>query len=160
MHSGASDPHVVEAGHAPTPFTAQEIRQGCPAGRRIRLLVESADGETFIRTTRFVDCDEHGATQERALFSVDGDPLGPVQTDQSSWAELQAHASFPTERTAISEESIDTPLGRLDCLRYRVTDGSTVETFWFGTAKPGMPVRYVSETDQQVTTAVTMIGDE
>jgi hypothetical protein len=83
-----------------------------------------------------------------------------VQTHRSSWAELQAHASFPAERTAISEESRDTPLGRLDCLRYTVTDRSTVETFWFATAKPGMPIRFVSAVDGQVTSAVTMIGDQ
>jgi hypothetical protein len=160
MSSGASDPHVVELGHAPTPFTAEEIRHGCPAGRTIRLRVESAGGETLVRTTRFVDCDEQGAIQERALFSVDGEPLGPVQTDRSSWAELQAHASFPAARTAISEEPLDTPLGRLDCLRYTVADRSTVETLWFATAKPGMPVRFVSEVDGQITNAVTMIGDE
>jgi hypothetical protein len=160
VSSGSSDPHVVEPGHAPTPFTADEIRRGCPPGRTIRLLVEPADRQTFIRTTRFVDCDEQGAIQERALFSVDGDPLGPVQTDTSSWTELRAHASFPAERTAISRESLDLPLGRLDCLRYTVTDGPTVETFWFATAKPGMPVRFVSEVDGQVTSAVTMISDE
>jgi hypothetical protein len=160
VSSGPNDPHVVEPGHAPTPYTADEIRRGCPAGRTIRLLVESADGKTFIRTTRFMDCDEHGAIQDRALFSVDGEPLGPVQTDRSSWAELQAHASFPAERTTISEESIDTALGRLDCMRYTVTDGPTVETFWFAKAKAGMPVRFVSEIDGRVTNAVTMIGDE
>jgi hypothetical protein len=151
---------VVEPGHAPTPFTANEIRQGCPAGRTIRLLVESAVGETFIRTTRFVECDEQGAIQERTVFSADGKPLGPVQTGKSSWAELQAHASFPAERTAISEEFLDTPLGRLDCLRYTVTDESTVKTFWFATARPGMPVRFVSEVDGRVTNVVTMIDDD
>jgi hypothetical protein len=124
------------------------------------MLVESAGEEAFVRSTRFVDCDEQGAAQERTLFSADGKPLGPVETYTTSWAELQAHASFPADRTVIGQESIETPMGPLDCLRYTVTDGEQVDTFWFATAKPGMPVRYTSHVDGQVTSVVTMIGDE
>lgn len=121
MSLDIGDAHVVEPGHAPTPFTADEIRHGCPAGRMIRLLVEPAGAEAFLRITRFVECDEMGAVQERAQFSVDGEPMGPVQSQKSGWAELQRHASFPIAQATISEETLDTPLGRLECLRYVVT---------------------------------------
>lgn len=159
MSLDTNDPHVVEPGHAPTPFTAEEIRRGCPAGRTIRLLAEAADSKA-LRTIRFVECNESGALQERAQFSIEGEALGSVEVNWSSWAELQAHASFPTGRVSISEDTLDIPIGRVECLRYTVTDGSTVQTYWFAKERPGMPVRYTSENDGELASAVTMIGDE
>jgi len=155
----AGDPHVVEPGHAPTPFTADEIRRGCPQGRTIQLVVETAGEQPYMRTITFRECDGTGAVQERAAATLTGDQISPVQTQTSTWSELQAHASFPAERTAIGQVVLETPLGRLDCLRYTVTDGSTVDTFWFAKTLPGMPVRFTSQVDDQVVSAVAMVTD-
>jgi hypothetical protein len=157
--SETSDPHVVEPGHAPTPFTADEIRRGCPQGRTIRLLVEAAGEQPLVRTITFKECNDAGAVQERAQATLEGDQLSPVQTPRSSWEELQAHASFPAEQTQIDPVTLQTPLGRLDCLRYTVIDGPTVQTFWFATALPGMPVRFTSAVDGQVISTVAMVSD-
>jgi hypothetical protein len=153
------NPHVVEPGHAPTPFTAEEIRRGCPEGRTIRLLVETAAEQPYMRTITFRKCDRNGAVQERAAATLTGDRLSPVQTQRSTWAELQAHASFPADRTEINQVMLETPLGRHECLRYSVTDGSTVETFWFAKTLPGMPVRFTSEVAGQMVSAVVMVSD-
>ena len=67
MSTGRADPHVLEPGHAPTPFTAEEIRRGCPPGRTIRMLVEIEGVEPAYRVNRFVGCDEAGTTLERAF---------------------------------------------------------------------------------------------
>jgi hypothetical protein len=154
---GPSDPHLVEPGHAPTPFTATEIRQGVRRGGRSGCW-SSPHGSAFICTTRFVDCDEQGEIHERAVLSVDGDRSGR-SNGQVELGELQARTSLPAARTAISEESLDTPLGRLDCLRSTVADGPTVGTIWFAKVKSDA-VRLASEIDGAVTNAVTMIGDE
>jgi hypothetical protein len=159
MVSETSDPHVVEPGHAPTPFTADEIRRGCPQGRTIQLLVEVTGEQPLVRTISFRECDDDGAVQERAQAPLEGDQLSPAQTQKSSWDELQAHASFPAELTQIDPVTLQTPLGRLDCLRYIVTDGPTVQTFWFATALPGMPVRFTSAVDGQVISTVAMVRD-
>jgi hypothetical protein len=156
---GPGDPHVLQPGHAPTPFTADEIRRGCPQGRTIRLLVEAEGAPPLISTRRYVSVDEDGATIERERFTADGAPLGDATTERETWLELQAHASFPADRTAITRERIETPLGILECLRYAVTEGSTVDTFWFAAAVPGMPVRYMTEEAGRVTSTVTVIED-
>jgi hypothetical protein len=78
---------------------------------------------------------------------------------RETWLELQAHASFPADRTETAPERIETPLGELDCLRYTVTDGSTVETFWFARTKPGMPIKYMTQEAATVTSVVTVIED-
>ena len=43
--SYADDPHVLSPDLLPTPFSADEIRDGCPAGRTCRTLVEPADAK-------------------------------------------------------------------------------------------------------------------
>jgi hypothetical protein len=154
------DQHVLDSEHAPTPFTAAEIRSGCPEGRAIRLLVEPADGEPFVRVTRFLHCDESGADQEALRLTISGDSVEPARAYRSAWVELQAHASFPSDRTTIKEETIDIPIGTLDCLRYTVRDGSSVQTFWFATTLPGMPVKFTTHENGRLVTAVTMIGND
>ena len=154
-----SDPHVLEPGHAPTPFTADEIRSGCPSGRTIRLRVD-VEGETPIqRVSRYVDCDETGATMERFGLSLDGAPLGESEANRVTWLELQAHASFPAEITTIEPDRIETALGELDCLRYTVHDGATDNVFWFAKDVPGMPIRYLTREDGRVMSTVSVVAN-
>jgi hypothetical protein len=159
MASGQPDPHILEAGHAPTPFTAAEIRRGCPAGRTIRLRVEIEGQAPFFSVNRYVRADAEGATVERTRFTLDGEPLGEAVQGRETWLELQAHASFPADRTEVLSERIETPLGDLECLRYTVTDGATTETFWFAERKPGMPIKYTTQEAGKVTSIVTVIED-
>jgi hypothetical protein len=115
--------------------------------------------EPFLRTNRYVRCDAEGATIEKARLTVDGMPLGPATTDRTTWLELQAHASFPADQTDIAVETIETPLGALECQRYTVHDGSTIETFWFARPAPGMPIRFMTEETGRIPNDVTMIAD-
>ena len=64
MTPDVDDPYVLGPGLLPTPFTADEIRAGCPDGRTIRLLVEPARGESFVRVDRFTLGDDRGAPIE------------------------------------------------------------------------------------------------
>jgi hypothetical protein len=154
-----SGPRVVEPGHAPTPFTAEEIRLRSSQGRVKHVRVESEDEPTYVRSIRFVDCDADGATTERVRLGEDGTPDGPVHRQRVRWADLQAHASFPATQTHIVEERIELPIGVLDCLRYTVTDGEAVDTFWFAVQAPGMPVRYTREVNRCVVGTTTVILD-
>jgi hypothetical protein len=148
---GEADPHVLGPGLAPTPFTAEEIRAGCPAGRTIRLLVEDEGAEPYERFSRFVSCDETGATIERG--TGDGTASG-----RATWADMQAHAAFPAAATTIEPDTIEIPLGTLACQRYTVRDGDDVTTFWFAAAYPGMPVRVVDQHAGRITSTTTMIS--
>lgn len=153
------DPHVLAPGQAPTPFTADQIRAGCPDGRTIRMRVDVAGETPVIRVNRFTDGDESGATLERSGLSLDGAPLGPPDSARVSWHELQAHASFPAADTTIEPERIETPIGELDCLRYTVRGASTEDVFWFATDLPGMPIRYLTRVDGQVAVTVAVVDD-
>jgi len=141
-NSAGDDPHVLEAGHAPTPFTAAEIREGCPPERMIHLRVELQGEPTATRIIRFLDGDDEGGSQEFFNIDADGAPLGPAVTGRSTWLEFQAHASFPSDRTTVTRERLDTPIGPLTCLRYTLKDRDTIDTFWFAEQLPGMPVQF------------------
>jgi hypothetical protein len=156
MADETRDPHVLAPARAPTPFTADEIRVGCPAGRTIRLRVDVVGDTPFHRVSRFMECDEAGATMERSRLSLDGSPLAQPEVDQVTWQDLQAHASFPADDTTIESERIETAIGALDCLRYTVRNGATDQVFWFAKDLPGMPIQALTRTDGQVVTTVSV----
>jgi len=154
------DPHVIAIGHAPTPFTADDIRRGCPPGRTTRLLVETTGEPAYIRQARFIECYDEGALQALTRTTREGRMLGTVETVRSTWRELQAHASFPSDTTDIEPDTIETPLGTLDCLRYTIDDGSSLSTFWFANDLPGMPVRFTRRQRDRIISTTTMISNQ
>jgi hypothetical protein len=76
-----------------------------------------------------------------------------------TWVDLQRHASFPASVTEITTEHIETPLGRLECLRYRVDRSPEVETFWFDIERPGLPVKYTTEIGGRVVSTTIVVSD-
>jgi hypothetical protein len=137
-----TDPHQLRPDHLPTPFTADEIRVGCPPGRTVRSLVIRAGSEPHVRVTRFVSGDADGAEHESWTESPDGVRLTEPERGRSTWLEFQEHASMPAASTEIAEEEIDIPAGRFACLRYTRRDGDSVSTFWFARSAPGMPLKF------------------
>jgi hypothetical protein len=72
---------------------------------------------------------------------------------------------FPHEVTTVTRETIDTPMGRLDCARYDVASGEVTLVFWFSEQFPGMPIRYATvsdghEVESTEVVAVTHTADE
>lgn len=153
------DPHVLDPDHAPTPFTAAEIKEGCPPGRTIHILVEETGRDDYVRVNRFVAGDETGATVEVRHLDAGGKPFGPVETSEVTWEVFQSHASFPRDVVTISDETLDTPLGALACLLYTVEDEDTTSRFWFAKSLPGMPVRYETVADGTVTSRAAVIDN-
>ena len=155
----ARDPHVLEEGHHPTPFTAAEIQAASRPGRTVRQRIE-ADGEpTIVRVQQWRTVDDEGATRAVATVAPDGS-WRDVRQSRSTWLDLQRHASMPIETTTIDAVMLDSPMGPLDCLRYTTLDGDAVETFWFARAYPGMPVMTERSEDGRIVERVTMLSSE
>jgi hypothetical protein len=136
------DPRQLRPDHLPTPFTADEIRHGCPPGRTVRSLVIRQGSEPFISVTRFVSGDAEGAEQDSWRETPDGARLTEPQRRRSTWLEFQGHASMPAASTRVEDVDIEIPAGRFACLRYTRTEGATVDTFWFARSAPGMPLKF------------------
>ncbi|MGN8026203.1 hypothetical protein [Microbacterium sp. 22242] len=145
------DPHVVAAGLLPTPFTADEIRAALRDGASIRLRTEAPDGTVTERISRYSAGDDEGVLQENHPVGAPEAAVG----QRVAWRELQAHAAFPIDRTRVGAETIEHPLGRLECLRYDVHDDDGGAVFWFALAHPGMPIRFET-TGAEGTTRTTV----
>ncbi len=107
------------------------------------------DGTTETSTSRFLVCDDDGA-------EIDNDG----RATRALWTDLQAHASFPADRTTVSHQAIETPLGRLDCLHYTVDRGDAIDEFWFAEDIPGMPVRYRTTVDGTVISETNVVSND
>lgn len=153
------DPHVLHPGHAPTPFTADEIRDGCPAGRAMRLRTERKGEPPSGRLIRFVEVDADGALQEVQQLDGSGTPVGDPVTHRSSWLDLQEHASYPAATLTIEDAMLELEFGRFATLLYRVRGSEGEERFWFARALPGMPVRYEARDGDAVTAATVMVDN-
>ena len=159
MPTDATGPHEIGPDLLPTPFSADEIRAGCPAGRTVRLRVESVGAADVVRMSRFVHVDREGAEIEVTTWTPAGEPLGEAGIHRATWRELQEHAAFPVATTVVSDVELALPLGVLECRLYTTTDGATVRRFWFAATHPGMPVRYSTEESEALVSRVTMEAD-
>lgn len=129
-----------ESTHAPTPFTADEIRTGCPPGREVTVRMPAGGVEVYWRTT-FLESDASSVTITNQQVSADGEALDEPTRSESTWEDLRRHALFPASATSVTTVKVSTPMGELSCLRYDVSDGAEVHRLWFATSLPGLPVR-------------------
>lgn len=152
---------TMEEGQAPTPFTADQIRDACGRGRRSTYRMEVVGMEPFLQTFHFLYADEFGASFEVAMTDLEGNGKGQAQRLQSRWTDFQSHAAWPAEATTITEESVEVPAGSYPCFRYRVErekDGKPhVVEAWFARAVPGPPVKLIETLDGQVRQTMTLV---
>lgn len=151
-----TDSHILHPDHTPTPFTAEEIRAASPAGYTVETITEQG-GVVSRRRTVFSTVDEQRTVMLMTPVDERGDPVGESRAVEATWTDLQAHASFPAEITTVRHDTIDTPLGTIDCLRYDVASDDHTNTFWFSPDHPGMPVRLTSDALNGPTTTVVSI---
>jgi hypothetical protein len=159
IESHDDDSREIGPGLLPTPFSPAEVRAGCPAGRTIRLRVESAGTPDVIRVSRYLNVDAEGAEIEDTVSTLEGEQIGEARVHRATWRDLQAHATFPTATTTVADDELTVPVGTLPCRLYTMTDGSAVHQFWFSAAHPGMPVRYSTEESGTLVSRVTMESD-
>ncbi len=146
---------------AAPPFTAAQIRAACPDGHAVDI-VTTRDGEVVDRRrTVYFHPDEWAVSMSVTALGADGEPVGDAMEARSTWHELRDHAVFPGDVTTVTRETIETPLGRLECARYDVASGEVTLVFWFSGQFPGMPIRSatVSEGREVETTTVTAVTD-
>ena len=132
--------HRLRPDHLATPFSADQIRDGCPVGRLISVRHEEPGAAPTYLQIRFIQADVDGATHALTPTDADGLPIGPSVEGRSTWLELQGHASQPADRTTCEETTIDLAWGAEPCWKYVVTEPDGETRFWFAQRLPGMPV--------------------
>jgi len=141
---------------APTPFTADEIRGQCPAGRLFRFKVEE-EGKVHFSQTKFLSTTEQGAEIEQSMLDEKGEVLDSKNA-LVTWEELRRHALFPRSLTEVTEEKVTIGLGTFEAKVYHVTDPSGKQLhFAFAKARPGPPVKYWAEADGRTVMKAEMV---
>lgn len=134
----------LQAEHLPTPFSAAEIRAGIPAGCVLTFRIEAGGADHNFITTRFFAPTEEGISLVTNTTDAAGRERERPSSTHSTWADLQANASFPSSRTVLSIERHRFPLGSPECLLYTVTGEERgqpkITRFWFDPQRPGPPV--------------------
>lgn len=135
----------MQEGHAPTPFTAAQLREGLPSGSIRRFQMDRPQGPLMIQTMKFTGSDAEGTEVEMSVTDVDGKPMGTShRAGKRPWTFFQSHASYPLEHTTITEATIETKAGSFDCFVYRVvrpdSSPNVIDMFWFAREVPGPPV--------------------
>jgi hypothetical protein len=143
--------------HAPTPFSAAEIREGCPAGRVSIFRVESPTGGESLLAFRFQGGDEESSKLEIVTTDLEGEELSPPRAGGSKWTELQAHASYPADGTTITTEMLTTPAGTFECWLYTVSRGELTTKAWFAKDLPGPPVQSITTKGETEQVRMTLI---
>jgi polyisoprenoid-binding protein YceI len=150
--------------HLPTPYGAEEIRKGCPAGRTSVYRVEAAGQPAFLQTMRFVAADEKGGELEISRQREDGTPLGEPARSRGSWTDFQAHASYPAAGAKVTTETIEVPAGKFDCWLYTVRgeeDGKeTILRAWFAKEIAGPPILMTRHAGGNRVFAMTLVKHE
>jgi hypothetical protein len=150
----------MQSDHAPTPFNAQEIYEGCPRGRKIIFQLETFGKAIMFQSLEFQTVEKDEVVFESITKGSDGKQLGSRKLTVGKWKDLQTHASFPKNQTVITSESYTTPAGTFDCWLYTISDKKkkkNVKRLWFAKKLPGPPVCYEEKQDGKVTFKMTML---
>ena len=148
---------------APTPFTAEQIRDACPPGRRWTFRISAPDGTTRLEETVFTAADGTGGAFRIQELDPQGRPTGEPRTGRSSWEGLRKHGAFPAAQTEIASEEVTTTLGRYRMKVYRVrpadSDGP-VRVYYFAEDLPGPPLRVTVVENGKASTTMEMVHRE
>lgn len=154
------DANRTRPDHLPTPFSAADIRAGCPIGRTIQVQSEAPGGELTFRQIRFVEVDADGAVQEFQSTDHEGRPIGEPTRHRSSWNDMQHHASQLASATVIDQVDLELPFGTEACWRYTVSSHDGTVTYWFAKARAGMPVQVEKRVAGELVSRSVVIADE
>lgn len=153
---------TMKPGHAPTPFSAAEIRAACPHGRMDVFRVPAAEGQSTLMTWRFMDPDEEGVTVETYRAVEGGPKIGEPSQRRERWEALQQHASFPADAVEVRERDVTVAAGTFACWTYRVSsaqsDGSPLtQEFDFAKERAGPPIRVAKLDGDTVTVLMELL---
>jgi hypothetical protein len=154
-----NDPRQLHPEHHPTPFTAEEIRRGCPPRRRTLIRTTKADGNATYTISEFTRHEGDGTFRTSALSDAEGTPVGESTESFSTWLELQSHASMPKAVTTVEETQAQLPIGDQKCLLYTVRTSESITRFTFALSLPGMPARVVEERNGKLAWTMEIVSD-
>jgi hypothetical protein len=132
---------------APTPYSAEEIRNANQPGTIYRYKVETSGSPLELKVLEFTlgTSAESAEVKEQSLDEA-GQPKGPAKVGRSSWEDVRRHAEFPRAGLKVEPGSIEVPAGKFEAMVYTVSapNGDTMR-FYFAKSYAGPPVLFYKE---------------
>ena len=148
---------------APTPYTAEQIRQANPPGTTLVYRIDEPPAPPVFNVMHFASDDADHAVVENQTLTEERTPAGDLVISESSWTELRDHAAFPSSKTSRTEAQCEVPAGSFNCMLYTVQseeDGVPITSrFYFAETRPGPPVCYEREREGQVIFRMVLLED-
>ena len=123
--------------------------------------VEEAGKAPYLRRTEFVEVGDEWCSFRVTMSDLDGVAIGQAIDAEVTWSELESHAHFPGDKTAIATERVETPFGHFAAKRYDVRrdqDGrEVVSRMWFAPDLPGPPVKMAQIRDGEVIMSMILV---
>lgn len=151
---GSADP-----GYAPTPYTAEMIRDATPEGTEI-VFESNTDEQKFTSHMIFESPTDDGVMVRQWLTRAS--KTTPPAVVPAKWAALRNHARFKADATKIEDYRLTTALGTFDTWRYEVTMTDEAglmakREFFFAKDLPGPPILFRVLSAGQVMSETRMI---
>lgn len=106
--------------------------------------VAAAGAEPYLDTWTFDGGDAARGQMTHLRTGLDGMPRSELEQSEATWAELQAHASYPMATTSLTVSAVSVEAGTFEGWLYESVDGDTVTRAWFARTLPGPPVLVVT----------------
>jgi hypothetical protein len=144
---------------APTPYTADQIRDAMPVGTVIEYRIEEAGSPPVIQRWTVTAADATTGTMAEAIVDDAGTVLEEKATETSTWEDLRKHAEFPAARTTRSDSEVEVPAGKFATWLYVVENPKLGVTSYFEFAKemPGPPVKMAVKQGMTTVYAITLL---
>lgn len=141
----SEDNQSVEMQRAP--FTADQIREAAFEGKQMLYHVEGVDEPAHMRLTTYVEVYDDHVVFEFEQLDTEGNPLEDLVEGEATWEDLESHATYPADKTEVSELSLDVVAGTFECWLYEVQqetdDGEpALIRAYFARERPGPPIRF------------------
>lgn len=145
----------------PTPFSAAQIRDASREGTIITYRIDPLDGDPYLDRWEFLGGDEEGGRRRRWTETLDGEVIEEPTEIESSWVDLQRHASYPASITRLMTGVAVTPAGEFDCWVYvTANDDGSITTASFARSQPGPPVLMESRQEGELLFRMQLMGAE
>ena len=115
-------------------------------GRRYTFRSTAAGGAPELQVVEYTKVTPTGFAFVAKRLTTDGQLIGESRSSEGTWDALVGHATYPASDTVITEATIDTAIGKMNCILYTVTtetdNGHQVTRAYFARELPGAPVRH------------------
>lgn len=144
---------------APTPYTADEIRESMPVGSVLVYRRVESGKDPYLNRMTVLSADPSGCKIADAIVDEQGNVVSEQGESVAGWEDLRKHAEFLATSVERTDDAVDVPAGHFKTWKYVVSEGGgTVTTYQFARTLPGPPVWMETRNEGAVSFAMELVS--